>query len=71
MREHRIAGITRRRRRSLTRQDETVAPVPDLIGRDFTAEAPGERLVGDITYLSTQEGWLHLLVTWNHAPEWI
>ena len=22
---------------------------PDLIGRDFTAEAPGERLVGDIT----------------------
>jgi putative transposase len=33
---------------------------PDLIGRDFTAQAPGQRLVGDITYLRTGEGWLYL-----------
>jgi transposase InsO family protein len=33
---------------------------PDLIGRDFTATAPGQRLVGDITYLRTGEGWLYL-----------
>jgi putative transposase len=33
---------------------------PDLIGRDFTAEAPGQRMVGDITYLRTGEGWLYL-----------
>jgi putative transposase len=33
---------------------------PDLIGRDFTADAPGTRLVGDITYLRTGEGWLYL-----------
>ena len=33
---------------------------PDLIGRDFTAEEPGLRLVGDITYLKTGEGWLYL-----------
>jgi putative transposase len=33
---------------------------PDLIGRDFTAAAPGSRLVGDITYLRTGEGWLYL-----------
>ncbi len=34
----------------------------DLIGRDFdpAAGAPGERLVGDITYLRTGEGWLYL-----------
>ena len=32
----------------------------DLIGRDFTSEAPGTRLVGDITYLRTDEGWLYL-----------
>jgi transposase InsO family protein len=32
----------------------------DLIGRDFTAETPGRRLVGDITYLRTGEGWLYL-----------
>jgi len=36
--------------------------VPDLIGRNFEPGscAPGERLVGDITYLRTGEGWLYL-----------
>jgi transposase InsO family protein len=63
MRERRIAGLTRRRRRSLTRQDATAVPAPDLIGRDFTAPAPGQRLVGDITYLPTAEGWLYLATT--------
>lgn len=33
---------------------------PDLINREFTAPAPGLRLVGDITYLRTGEGWLYL-----------
>lgn len=60
MREGDITGITRRRRRSLTRQDTTAAPAPDLIRRDFTAAGPGHRLVGDITYLPTAEGWLYL-----------
>jgi transposase InsO family protein len=38
------------------------APVaaPDLLERKFTATEPGQRLVGDITYLRTGEGWLHL-----------
>ncbi|MET8183988.1 IS3 family transposase [Streptomyces sp. NPDC005336] len=60
MRERGIAGVTRRRRRSLTRPDRQARPAPDLIGRDFTAARPGIRLVGDITYLPTQEGWLYL-----------
>ncbi|WP_369221094.1 hypothetical protein AB5J52_03650 [Streptomyces sp. R39] len=34
--------------------------VPDLVGRDFTADAPGEKLVGDITCIATGEGWLYL-----------
>jgi putative transposase len=34
--------------------------VPDLVGRNFTADAPGEKLVGDITYIPTGEGWLYL-----------
>ncbi|WP_371666452.1 IS3 family transposase [Streptomyces sp. NBC_00289] len=34
--------------------------VPDLVGRNFTADAPGEKLVGDITYIGTGEGWLYL-----------
>jgi putative transposase len=34
--------------------------VPDLVGRDFTADAPGHKLVGDITYIRTWQGWLYL-----------
>ncbi|GAA4024976.1 hypothetical protein GCM10022232_82990 [Streptomyces plumbiresistens] len=61
MREHGIAGHSRRTgRRSLTRADRRAAPVPDLIERDFTAAAPGLRVVGDITYIPTIEGWLYL-----------
>src|SRR5205085_1949759 len=33
---------------------------PDLLDRDFTTTVPGQRLVGDITYLRTGEGWLYL-----------
>ncbi|MER5911964.1 IS3 family transposase [Streptomyces sp. NPDC001982] len=60
MRERDIRGITRRRRRHLTKQDTQAAPAPDLVGRDFTAERPGTKLVGDITYLPTVEGWWYL-----------
>lgn len=36
--------------------------VPDRIERDFdpATSQPGTRLVGDITYLRTEEGWLYL-----------
>lgn len=34
--------------------------VPDLLGRDFTADVPGEKLVGDNTCVATGEGWLYL-----------
>ncbi|WP_405590097.1 IS3 family transposase [Streptomyces sp. NBC_01190] len=36
------------------------ADVPDLVSRNFTADAPGEKLVGDITNVKTGEGWLYL-----------
>ena len=38
----------------------TAGALPDLVRRDFTAAAPGTKLVGDITYISTGEGWLFL-----------
>ncbi|MET9530520.1 IS3 family transposase [Streptomyces sp. NPDC006649] len=60
MREHGIQGAHRRHRRSLTRPDKKTRPAPDLIGRDFHADAPGTKLVGDITCLPTAEGWLYL-----------
>ncbi|MGW7386753.1 IS3 family transposase [Streptomyces sp. NPDC054794] len=60
MREHKIRGASRRKRCSLTRSDTKAKPAPDLIGRDFHAKRPGIKLVGDITYLPTAEGWLYL-----------
>jgi transposase InsO family protein len=46
-------------RRSLTEQG-AAGPIPDLVNRDFTAGKPGEKMVGDITYIFTWEGWLYL-----------
>ncbi|MFC9035191.1 DDE-type integrase/transposase/recombinase [Streptomyces arboris] len=42
------------------RADKKARPAPDLIGREFYAETPGTKLVGDITALPTGEGWLYL-----------
>lgn len=36
------------------------ATTPDLLGRDFSADAPARKLVGDITYIPTWQGWLYL-----------
>jgi transposase InsO family protein len=44
---------------------------PDLIGRDFTAAAPGTRLVGDISYLRTGEGWLYLATVIDLATKMV
>jgi len=35
-------------------------PAPDLIGRDFTAQAPNTRWCGDVTYVKTWNGWAYL-----------
>jgi putative transposase len=47
-------------RRSLTEQDGQAGPIPDHVNRDFSAEKPGAKMVGDITYILTWEGWLYL-----------
>lgn len=51
MREHGIAGYQRRRRVRTTIPEPSGQKVPDLLGRDFTADAPNRKYVGDITYL--------------------
>jgi len=58
----RAAGLRGRHPRAWKRT--TVAgqrPVdaPDLIGQDFTAEAPDTRWCGDITYVATVDGWVY------------
>ena len=50
----------KRKRRSLTRPDKAAAPIPDLIGRDFTADGIDLRWCGDLTEIPTGEGKLYL-----------
>jgi transposase InsO family protein len=45
---------------NLTEQDPAAGPIPDLVDRDFTADAPGVKMVGDITYIPTWQGWVFL-----------
>ncbi len=45
--------------RATTTPDGSTGP-EDLLEGEFTAPAPGERLVGDITYIRTGSGWLYL-----------
>jgi transposase InsO family protein len=47
-------------RKGTTRQAAKMADIPDLVERDFTSEAPGAKLVGDITYVRTWQGWLYV-----------
>jgi transposase InsO family protein len=35
-------------------------PIPDLVQRDFAADTPGAKMVGDITYIPTWQGWVFL-----------
>ena len=61
MREHDLVPCQPKPwRASLTEQDGHDHHIPDLVAQDFTADAPGMKLVGDITYIPTWEGWLFL-----------
>jgi transposase InsO family protein len=56
MREHDIRGYQRRRRVRTTIPEPSGHKVPDLLKRNFTAQAPNSRYVGDITYLPLADG---------------
>jgi putative transposase len=71
MRELGLAAVQPRAYKRTTVPGEHPVESPDLIERDFDAgpgstaaggagHRPGDRLVGDITYLRTGEGWLYL-----------
>jgi transposase InsO family protein len=60
MRELGLVACQPRPWRKTTLRGEEPGSASDQVGRDFTAEAPGEKLVGDITYIPTWAGWLYL-----------
>ncbi len=62
MRESGLSGVSRRKKRGTTRRDRNARPAPDLVDREFAAQAPGRLWVADVTYVPTLAGFLYLAV---------
>lgn len=61
MRRHGIRAIMARPRQVRTTDSRHNFPIaPNLLGRDFTADAPNRIWLADITYIETDQGWLYL-----------
>jgi putative transposase len=63
MRQNGLISVRRRKFRPQTTDSNHEHPIAEnLLARDFTASAPNQRWVGDITYLWTAQGWLYVAV---------
>jgi putative transposase len=70
--ENRVARLMRNKglrakprrpfRPKTTTPDHAAAPSPNLLSGAGAAQAPGQHLVSDITYVPTAQGWLYLAV---------
>ena len=58
-----LTGLRLRRRHRTTLADPTANKAADLLEREFTAQAPNTRYVGDITYLPIADGTFCYLAT--------
>jgi putative transposase len=57
MRERGICGVSRQRKKVFTtKADPDAVRAPDLVNRDFTAAAPDQLWVTDLTYVPTRSG---------------
>jgi len=71
MRASGLSGVSRRRGIRTTTPARERPSAPDLVQRDFTATAPDELWIADITYVPTWQGFLFLAVvaaTLNNRP---
>jgi transposase InsO family protein len=62
MREHGLAGRTRRRFVRTTLADEDAKYAQNLLKRNFSTSGPDQKWATDVTYVDTQEGWLYVAV---------
>ena len=61
MREHDLSSRKRRRFRVVTTDSKHAHPVaPNVLERDFVADAPNQKWLADLTYAPTDEGWLYV-----------
>ena len=63
MRTLHLQGLrTHRRRSGTTVSDPAAQKAANLLNQDFTATAPNQKWVADVTYVPTAQGWFYLAV---------
>jgi putative transposase len=63
MRQHGIQARGKRRFRVTTTDSKHALPIrSNLLDRNFRVERPNRAWTGDVTYITTEEGWLYLAV---------
>ena len=62
MRQNGISVIRTRKHKVTTDSNHKFNIAPNLLDRDFNADAPNLKWAGDISYIWTREGWLYLAV---------
>jgi transposase InsO family protein len=77
MRHNGLIAVQRRRFKQTTQSAHNYPVTPNVLLRDFTADAANRVWLADITYIQTEEGWLYLaavmdlysrrIVGWNTA----
>lgn len=62
MRENGLSAVRTRKYKATTDSNHDFTVAPNLLSRDFAADAPNQKWAGDISYIWTREGWLYLAV---------
>ena len=62
MQDEQLRAKAARKYKATTNSNHKLPVAPNLLEQDFTASAPNQKWVSDITYIATDEGWLYLAV---------
>jgi putative transposase len=62
MQRQNLRARAARKYKATTNSKHNLPVAPNLLAQDFSAGAPNQKRVSDITYLWTDEGWLYLAV---------
>lgn len=79
MKQHKIRAVHAKKFVVTTDSKHNYPIAENKLDREFTAEAPGEKWVSDITYIRTGKGWLYLttvidlfdrkVIGWSHSSD--
>lgn len=62
MRAHNIKAKRARRHKRTIEHRDVIAPVDNILNREFSTTIPNNKWVQDITFIETRQGWLYLAI---------